>query len=73
MSHKPKLFDNMGDVEAQKQRRHDRARRIEEIVCSEYLDENTDAADLALDVMQREPFWTDEQVARHVAQLITQA
>lgn len=71
--HKPRLFTNMGDVEAQRQRRHDRAEAIEEIVRRDYLDDDCDAADIALGVMEEQPFWTDEQVARHVAQLIEQA
>ena len=53
-------------------RRYERAKEIEEIVRRDYLDDDADAADIALGVLEEEPFWTNEQVARRVAQLISQ-
>jgi len=73
---KPKLFTNIGDVEAQRQSRHDRAKRIEVLV-QNYLsgDEEADAADLALGLLENPEFmgWQDERIAQHVAMLIEQA
>lgn len=52
--------------------KHRRANRVDEIVRSEYFDDDMDARDIALGVLEEHPDWTDEQVARHVAQLIEQ-
>lgn len=73
MTHRPRLFINMGDVEGQRISRHERAAKIEKIVREKYLNDDCDAADIALGVLEQETFWTDEQVARHVAALISQA
>jgi hypothetical protein len=53
--------------------RHERAAAVERIVRRDYLDDDADAADIALGVIEQEPFWSDEQVAAHVAALIEQA
>lgn len=52
---------------------HDeRARLIEEIVRNEYLDEDTDAADLALDELARDDTRTDNEIAKVVSMRIAQ-
>lgn len=51
---------------------YQRAKAIEKIVCEEYCDEDTDAADLALDELRRDASRSDAEIARHVAQLIMQ-
>lgn len=75
MQHKPKLFTNMGDVAAFREKRHERARRIEVIVRRDYLDDDADAADLALGLLESDEGFcqTDEYLARQVAALIEQA
>lgn len=64
----PGPFHDMGSVD-----RHARAEEIERIVRAKYLDDDADAADIALGVIEQEPHWNNEQVARHVAALIEQA
>jgi hypothetical protein len=49
-----------------------RAKVIEKIVCEQYCDEDTDAADLALDELRKDASRSDAEIARHVAQLIMQ-
>ena len=49
-----------------------RALEIEAIVCRDYCDETTDAADLALDELHSNSNRTNEEVARLVAQRILQ-
>ena len=49
-----------------------RALEIEDIVCHDYCDETTDAADLALDELHRNSNRSNEEVARLVAQRILQ-
>lgn len=48
----------------------DRALLIEKIVCEEYCDEDTDAADLALDELHRDANRSDKSIARVVSQRI---
>jgi len=50
----------------------DRAECIEQIVCEQYCDEDTDAADLAYDELRSDPSRTNEEIARVVAQCILQ-
>ena len=49
-----------------------RAFEIEDIVCRDYCDETTDAADLALDELHRNSNRTNEELAQLVAQRILQ-
>jgi len=51
----------------------DRARQIEKIVQRDYLDADTDAADLACEELRKDPRQSNETVARIVAQLIEQS
>jgi hypothetical protein len=51
---------------------YDRAKRVEQIVCSQYCDDDTDAADLAAGIIASNPELTDNEIARRVAQLILQ-
>lgn len=51
---------------------YDRAKQIERIVCEQYCDEDTDAADLAADEIQRDGSRSDGEIARAVAQRILQ-
>lgn len=53
--------------------KYERAKNIEKIIQRDYLDTDVDAADIALGIIEQEPSWSDEEVARHVAQLIEQA
>ena len=48
----------------------DRALTIEKIVCEKYCDEDTDAADLALDELHRDSNRTDKDIAYQVAMRI---
>lgn len=50
-----------------------RATKIERIVRRDYLDDDCDAADIALGVIEAEPGLTDRQIATKVAALIEQA
>ncbi len=52
---------------------YDRAKKIEKIVCRDYCDEDTDAADLAAGEIARDGSRTDDEIARVVAQRILQA
>lgn len=49
-----------------------RAGAIEKIVCEQYCDKDTDAADLALDELMFNPTRSDFEIARAVAQRILQ-
>ena len=49
-----------------------RAEAIEQIVCKEYCDKDTDAADLALDELASDPDRSDAVIAAAVAQRILQ-
>lgn len=60
------------DGEIDMRTKHDRAREIETIVRRDYLDDDCDAADIALGVIEENPDWSDEEIARHVASLIAQ-
>lgn len=51
---------------------YQRASTIEKIVCRDYCDEDTDAADLALDELRKNPARSDKEIARVVAQRILQ-
>lgn len=62
-------------LQAKRDERHKRAEAIEVIVCRDYLDENADAADIALGLLETDEGFaqTDEYLARQVAMLIEQA
>jgi hypothetical protein len=52
--------------------KYDKAREIEAVVRKEYLDDDCDAADIALSVIEEEPEISIEDAARRVAMLISQ-
>ncbi len=56
----PNPFEGIND-------NRDRAVRIERIVRRDYLDDDCDAADIALGVIEAEPGLTDKQIAARVA------
>lgn len=56
---------------AEKQR-SERAKRIEQIVQRDYVDEDTGAADLAYEALGTDASLTDNEIARRIAQLILQ-
>lgn len=49
-----------------------RAIRIEELVRERYTQPDVDAADLAYEVLRKNPSMTDDEAVQHVAQLILQ-
>jgi hypothetical protein len=51
---------------------YDRARKIERIVCEQYCDEDTDAADLAAAEIAEHPEYSDDYIAMLVAQRLLQ-
>jgi hypothetical protein len=61
-----------GDFEFQELLDYRRASYIEILVCKRYCDDDTDAADLALDEIRINPNRSDELIAHVVAQRILQ-
>jgi hypothetical protein len=51
---------------------YQRAATIEAIVCRDYLDQDTDAADIALDEIKRDPDRSDDTIAYVVAMRVVQ-
>ena len=49
----------------------DRAFKIEKMVCEKYFDEETDAADIALDELHKNSNRTDDDIAYQVAMRIS--
>jgi hypothetical protein len=52
---------------------YQRAAAIEAIVCRDYLDADTDAADIALEEIQRNPDRSDDTIAHVVAMRVVQS
>lgn len=70
---KPKLFTNMGDVEAQRQRRLDRAKAVTEYIQRERPDmqDVPGLEDMVLGLIEEQPFfWLKHQIAAEIHRII---